>query len=298
MHTMNHSALIVEGGAMRGIFASGVLDAFLESRRPEHDMIFGVSAGAANLLGYLSEQRRRSYHIITRLAGSPRFYNPLRVLRGAAVADVNWLLRSSFERYPLDMLRFARNARSFYAVATDVETGQPAYLKVSADNLMSTLYASCALPLVQREMPSVEGKAMADGGISDSIPVLEAYRRGARQMTVILSEPWGYRLKPIRPEWMVKRLLKTHPALGEALLIRDRNYNAALDFIANPPPDCQVDVIAPPPWFGVSRFTQDIRKLDAGYLQGYWSGRQYMLNQFRQQDRRLPSVPLQHCEAC
>ncbi|MCV5434747.1 patatin family protein, partial [Escherichia coli] len=76
---------------------------------------------------------------------------------------------------------------------------------------------------------------MTDGGVADSIPVIEAYRRGARHLTVILSEPLRYRLKPMPFPWMIRTLLKTRPALAQALEQRDRSYNEALDFIANPP---------------------------------------------------------------
>lgn len=284
---MTQSALIVEGGAMRGIFASGVLDAFIESRYQPFDFAIGVSAGATNLLAYLSGQSRRSYHIITKLACSPRFLSPLRFVRGGHLVDVDWLWRISCRRYPLDLDALGGQDIPFYAVTTDVETGKAAYLPVRPDNLHQVLPASCALPLVQRDYPCVGGRVMADGGISDSIPVIEAYRRGARHLTVVLSEPWGYRLKPARFCWMVKTLLKTQPALAHALLTRHLRYNAALDFIAHPPADCEIHVIAPPADFAVSRFTQNRSRLEVGYLQGYWRGRQRVLSTRGEEERAV-----------
>jgi len=271
------NALIVEGGAMRGIFASGVLDAFVESHHYPFDFVMGVSAGATNLVSYLSEQPRRSHHIITELACSSDFLDPLRFVKGGDLVDISWLWQTSRYRFPLDLDTFSACRIPFYAVTTDVATGEAVYLPVRPDNMDEVLTATCALPVVQHETPSVGGRPMADGGISDSIPVIEAYRRGARRMTVVLSEPRGYRKKPARFCWMVKALLKTQPALAQAMLARDVAYNRALDFIETPPADCEIEVIAPPAGFPVSRFTRDQLKLESGYLQGYWQGRQSLL---------------------
>ena len=102
MFIENSRALIVEGGAMRGIFASGVLDAFMSSEFKPYDFAIGVSAGASNLLGYLSNQPKRSYNVITELATTKRFFNPKRFLKGGDLVDVNWLWQESNQRYPID----------------------------------------------------------------------------------------------------------------------------------------------------------------------------------------------------
>ncbi|MGY3902210.1 patatin-like phospholipase family protein [Aeromonas lusitana] len=287
MFSSHSAALIVEGGAMRGIFASGVLDAFVESRYYPFDLVMGVSAGATNLVSYLSEQPRRSHHIITELACSSDFLDPLRFVKGGDLVDIGWLWHTSRHRFPLDLEAFCARDITFYAVATDVNTGAAAYLPVRPDNMDQVLTATCALPVVQHDTPCVDGRPMADGGISDSIPVIEAYRRGVRRMTVVLSEPYGYRKKPPKFCWVVKALLKTQPALAQAMLERDRSYNRALDFIAHPPADCEIEVIAPPTDFPVSRFTQDLSKLESGYLQGYWLGRQSLLRA-GDEGRRVP----------
>jgi len=230
-------ALIVEGGAMRGIFASGVLDAFVESHHYPFDFVMGVSAGATNLVSYLSEQPRRSHHIITELACSSDFLDPLRFVKGGDLVDVRWLWRTSRYRFPLDLDTFSTCRIPFYAVITEVATGAAVYLPVRPENMDEVLTATCALPVVQHETPCVEGRPMADGGISDSIPVIEAYRRGARRMTVVLSEPRGYRKKPARFCWMVKALrLQPSPRLyrDAACRLRDRGDRATGRFSGLP----------------------------------------------------------------
>lgn len=268
------SALVVEGGAMRGIFASGVLDAFIEHDYRPFDFAIGVSAGATNLLAYLASQHGRSHDIMTQLACSQRFMDPLRFAKGGNLLDIHWLWHTSCRQYPLDLHTYRASTIPFYAVVTNTLTGEAEYIRVKPENMHEVLPASCAIPLASRDYPQVYGIPMTDGGVADAIPVIEAYRRGARQMTVILSEPLGYRLKPMPFPWMIRTLLKTRPALAQALARRDRRYNEALDFIANPPDDCQIAVIAPADYFPVSRFTRDIHKLETGYLMGKCAGYQ------------------------
>ncbi|MGN5140183.1 patatin-like phospholipase family protein [Aeromonas sp. 164P] len=271
------SALVVEGGAMRGIFASGVLDAFIEHDYRPFDFAIGVSAGATNLLAYLASQHGRSHDILTELACSQEFMDPLRFAKGGNLVDIEWLWNTSCRKYPLDIHTYRETGIPFYAVVTNTLTGKAEYIRVKPENMNEVLPASCAIPLAYREYPEVHGVPMTDGGVADSIPVLEAYRRGARHMTVILSEPLGYRLKPMPFSWMLRTLLKTRPALAHALEQRDRSYNEALDFIANPPDDCQIEVIAPADYFPVSRFTRDINKLEMGYMMGKCAGYQASL---------------------
>ena len=74
-------AIVVEGGAMRGIFAAGVLDAYMEADFYPYDFAIGVSAGASNLTNYLSKQQKRSYNVITKLATKKQFFDPVRFIK-------------------------------------------------------------------------------------------------------------------------------------------------------------------------------------------------------------------------
>ncbi|MGL5226363.1 MAG: patatin-like phospholipase family protein, partial [Aeromonas sp.] len=209
--TASPCALVVEGGAMRGIFASGVLDAFIEHDYRPFDFVIGVSAGATNLLAYLASQHGRSHDILTKLACSSDFLDPMRFVKGGNLVDIHWLWNTSCRHYPLDVRTYRETAIPFYAVVTNILTGKAEYIQVKPENMNEVLPASCAIPLASREYPLIHGIPMTDGGVADSIPVIEAYRRGARHMTVILSEPLGYRLKPMPFSWMVRSLLKTQP---------------------------------------------------------------------------------------
>jgi predicted patatin/cPLA2 family phospholipase len=265
------SALVVEGGGMRGIFAAGVLDTFMDYDFKPFDFVIGVSAGASNLIGYLSDQPLRSYQIITRLATTKAFYNPARFVQGGNLVDVKWLIDESNRLYPINEERLFSSI-PFFATATNIATGKADYYQVSKQNFTAAIEATSALPLVYRETPCFSGECYTDGGIADSIPVIEAYRRGAREITIILSKPVNYRMKKPKSEWMMKRLFARYPNVAEAVIQRADNYNRSLDFIQNPPADAKINVIAPPKNFAVKRLTMKKSVLDEGYLMGVNKG--------------------------
>ena len=273
----NSRAIIVEGGAMRGIFASGVLDAFMASDFHPYDFAIGVSAGASNLLGYLSKQPKRSYNVITELATTKTFFNPKRFLKGGDLVDVDWLWQESNRLFPIDKQNLF-NGIPFWATVTNVSNGHADYYRINESNIKETLIATAALPIAVKTPPCFSGGCYTDGGVADSIPVKEAYRRGARDITVILSHPLSYHMNPAKHPWLMKKLLSRYPGVAEAMLHRAENYNASLDFIRNPPANTVVKVIAPPENFSVKRLTMKQEILEEGYLMGLEAGHSHISN--------------------
>lgn len=266
---MSDRALVVEGGAMRGIFAAGVLDAFMEQGHRDFDFAVGVSAGSTNLIGYLAGDQGRSGHIITDHACRPDFINWRRFLAGGHLCDVHWLWHQSLQDVPLTVERLWDGGMTLWVVTTSAEDGSPRYHRATPENLNALVTATCAIPLAFRGYPQVDGEPMTDGGLADAIPVQWAYQQGARDITVVLSRPQGYRKNVSRMHGLLRPLMKERPALFQAMQIRAKNYNAALDFIENPPEDCRVTVVAPPADFPVSRLTTNPVKLEQGYWQGH-----------------------------
>ena len=258
---------------MRGIFSTGVLDAFSDGGYRPFDVCYGVSAGATNLAAWLAGQRGRNYTVITDYSCRPPFIDFRRFLLGGHWLDLDWLWDITIREIRLDLERFARQPMALYIVATRVADGQAAYIRARAENLEILLKASCAVPVVYRDFPLLDDAPYTDGGVADSIPVIKAYEAGARAITVILSRPEGYRKTPSRWPSLLRRLLKHQPPLAEAMLRRHNAYNRAIDFIENPPPDCRIQVIAPPKDFAVGRVTTDQGRLEAGYAMGLAAGR-------------------------
>ncbi|QIA64998.1 patatin family protein [Vibrio astriarenae] len=274
---MDKKALVVEGGAMRGIFAAGVLDSFMQQEYNPFQFAIGASAGASNLLGYLAKQPKRSYQIITELGTSADFYNPARFVKGGHLTDVKWLSETSLQKYPLHLDTLLNNI-PLYATTTDIETGVANYFKVTKDNLLNVIEATTALPVAYRGTPCFSGSCFTDGAVADSIPVKEAYRRGARDITVILSHPLSYSMPESNSHWLMKRLLSDKPQVADALKTRANRYNQALEFIRFPPKDAKVRVIAPPEDFPVKRLSRKPAVLEAGYQMGVDAGAEHLAN--------------------
>ena len=268
---MAKSALVVEGGAMRGIFASGILDTFMKKEFMPYDFAIGVSAGASNLIGYLSYAPQRSFDVITKLATHKRFFNPARFARGGDLVDVKWLIEESNRRHPLNSERLFSSI-PMYAAVTNIDSGNADYYQVKESNLNNVLEATTALPIAYKSTPCFSGGCYTDGGVADSIPVKEAYRRGARDITVILSHPLSYEMKPIRSPWLMTKLLARYPQIAQAMLVRAENYNQSLEFIRNPPEGTTIRVIAPPEDFAVKRLSMKYPTLVAGYEMGVSAG--------------------------
>lgn len=286
------SALVVEGGAMRGIFAAGVLDAFMAHDYNPFDFTVGVSAGATNLIGYLAGDLGRSYRVITDHACRPDFINWKRFLRGGHLCDVHWLWHQSFSDVLLNFDRYLQQQVPLWVGTTLVRSGEPRYYRIDEHNLHNVLTASCSLPVAYRAFPEVEGEPMTDGGMADSIPVKWAYEQGARDITVVLSKPLGFRKKPARFPALMRPLFKQQPALYDVILKRAEHYNSTLDFMTSPPSDCRITIIAPPPDFPVSRLTTQIDKLELGYKQGMGAGNTHI----EQAPPPAPSVKVQEKE--
>lgn len=261
---------------MRGIFAAGVLDAFLAKGKTGFDHCIGVSAGAVNLAAYLADQQGRNHRVITDYSCRPEFISLARFLRGGHWLDLDWLWAITIREIRLDLAHFAASPVPMTVVTTRVSDGQAAYLRANAADLEQQIKASCSVPLAYRDFVRIAGEAMTDGGVADSIPVRHAYEQGARDITVVLSRPLGYRKNAPRLPALHRYLLRRTPALAEASLARHRNYNDAIDFICQPPGDCRIRIIVPPASFRVGRMTTDRERLEQGYRMGWQAALAYL----------------------
>jgi predicted patatin/cPLA2 family phospholipase len=268
-------ALVVEGGAMRGIFAAGILDAFIEQDYYPFDFVIGVSAGSTAALSYLSGDYQRTYKVFQSHATRKEFINFRRALTGGHLTDVKWLMEESARDEVLNEEGFLQRGIPLYVVSTRIRDGKPCYSEITLDNLGHVLPATCAIPIAYKDYPKVKGMAMADGGLSDSIPVETAYSWGARDITVIVSQRHGYRKRPAN-RMFANLVLRKQPALARATRQRYDHYNRSLDFIDSPPEDCAVRLLAPGPEFKVGRLCRNTRLLRNGYLHGRTVGRQFI----------------------
>lgn len=269
-------ALVVEGGAMRGIFSAGVLDGFIESDYQPFHFCIGVSAGSTSLASWLARQKGRTYTVITDYSCRPEFINFRRFIKGGHWLDLDWLWDITINEIPVNIQALQQQPTPLYVVTTDTQSGQAHYIQSTPDNVVDLLKASCSVPVAYRDYPVINGIPMTDGGVADSIPVEQAYNMGAKEITVILSRPLGYQKKPSKTPWLTKKVLARQPQLALAALKRADSYNRSIAFIKNPPKDCTIHVIAPPNTFPVGRLTKNKQKLDMGYQMGIQAANQFV----------------------
>lgn len=190
-YTGGKHALVAQGGGQRGIFTSGVLDAFLLSNFDPFHEFYGTSAGALNLCAYLCRQSGLGRAFITELTTDPKFFHLFSYIRRKQYLDLDWAL-NQIREYPykldIDMGRRVLGKRKAMAAVTDNATMLDQYLPMLRDDWMKVLIASCAIPRLYHEPVEVDGRLYVDGGVSASIPVQEAWRQGARCIVVIRTE--------------------------------------------------------------------------------------------------------------
>jgi len=258
--------LIMEGGAMRGMFTAGVIDVMME-KAIEFDGAIGVSAGAAFGCNYKSKQIGRVIRYNTRFSRDKR-YGGFRVL----LKEGNFYSKQfCYEEVPLkydlfDYDTYERNPMEFYVVATDVDTGKAEYhvLADRHDHGFEWIRASASMPLVSR-MVEIDGRRYLDGALADSIPVQYFESIGYDRNVVILTQPEGFRKKPDTLLPLMKLYYKKFPKLVEAIVTRHQQYNAALDYIACREAAGELLVIRPPEKLPIGRTEKDPDKLRRVY---------------------------------
>ena len=190
-YTGGQNALVAQGGGQRGIFTSGVLDAFLLSDFDPFHRFYGTSAGALNLSAFLCRQKGIGRSFILDLTTSSEFFHLFSYIRRKRYLGLDWAL-DKISDYPykldIDMGRRVLGNRKAYAAVTDSDRLIDRYLPMLEEDWKKVLIASCAIPRLYEREVSFEHGRYIDGGISASIPVQEAWRQGARCIVVIRTE--------------------------------------------------------------------------------------------------------------
>lgn len=253
---------------MRGIFAAGVLDVFMEQSFRPFDLALGVSVGASNLLSYLAGQHGRARRCFLDQMSRPEFIDPWRMLRGGHWLDLDWLWDAITREDPLDCEAAAASSVEYALVATCALTGEARYLSPRAPHMLEALKASCALPVLYRRPVRFGFDALVDGGISDPLPVREAYRRGARTIVVVRSRAAHFikrdRLANRFGAWALRRTR----GLAHACRTAASHYRDAVEFIQSPPEDCAVIHVAPSTALATRRTSRDHTSLERDYALG------------------------------
>lgn len=277
MEKVGSRALIVEGGAMRGVFSCGILNHFLASEFSPFDSFWGVSAGASNLAAYLAKMPGRNLKIYLDYSLRKEFISPSQLLRGGDMMNLDWMWNVTLEELGIDKSALKADSRPFFLGVTRQDNGQAEYHLPDVDDLAETMKASSALPVLYRNGVSLNGIQYVDGGVSDALPVAEAIKRGAKKIMVLRSQPASYQKPRGRFSALTRKMLKETPGLIEPMLTREVRYNQTLALINNPPPGIEIIQVCPPETFKLKRLSQSPAPLRHAYELGIEAGKEAII---------------------
>ena len=268
------TGLVMEGGAMRGIFTAGVLDVLMEYGITDFDGAVGISAGACFGINIKSRQHGRTIRYNLRFAKDWRYRSIRSLIRTGDLYGVDFCYyRIPGELDRFDTETFMKNPMDFYVGCTDLNTGRPVFRKITTGlgEDLEWIRASASMPLVSKPV-KIRDWTLLDGGISDSVPLGFMEKKGYERNVVILTQPIEYRKKPQSHMGTVRRLLADNPAVVHAIETRYRRYNHEIAYIRKREHEGDVFVIRPPKPLAISSTEHDPMEL----IRVYQTGRETM----------------------
>ena len=270
---MKKRGLVLEGGAMRGLFTSGILDVMMETGI-EPDGLIGVSAGAAFGCNYKSRQPGRAIRYNKRYARDKRYCSWLSWLKTGDLYNAEFGYHIIPKIYDVfDDKAFEQNPMEFYAVCTDVETGLPVYKKLEESTHLTYdwIRASASMPLASKVV-ELEGMKVLDGGVADSIPLQYFESIGYDRNVVILTQPEGYVKEHNRLMPLMRIALRKYPKMIEALDQRHIMYNRQLDYVRQAELEGRCIVIRPDDKLPIGHISHDPEEMQRVYELGRDTG--------------------------
>ncbi len=271
------NGLVLEGGAMRGLFSAGITDVMMENDLLP-DAIIGVSAGAIFGSNIKSGQNGRAIRYNMEYCRDWRYASLRSFLFTGDLYGADFCYRDLPRRLDIfDSEAFAASPIRFWVVCSDIDTGESVYreCKDASDDDLTWIRAGASMPLVSR-IVSIEGRHLLDGGITDSIPVKAFAGLGYPHSIVILTQPEGYRKEPTKLLGLMKLRYRRYPALIKAMAERHIRYNETLDHIRALEKAGEILVIRPEHPLDTKAPEHDRAKLEAVYRHGRETGEAWL----------------------
>lgn len=257
--------LVLEGGAMRGLYTAGVLDVFLDNKDIKIDTIIGVSAGALFGVNYKSRQKGRTLRYNLKYANDERYMGFKSLVKTGDIVNREFCYDELPNKLDIfDNETYKKSPEEFYAVVTNLDTGKPEYIKIEdAQKDIEYLRASGSMPYVSK-IVQIDGKKYLDGGTSDSIPVDEMMKMGVDKVIVVLTRPLEYRKKKSSKK-ISKWYYKRYPNYIDTLNNRYKMYNSEVEKVISLEKDKKIFVIRPSRLVDIKRIERDTLKLKEMY---------------------------------
>ncbi len=256
--------LVLEGGAMRGVYTAGVLDAFLDEKI-KVDGIIGVSAGALFGVNYASKQKGRTIRYNKKYIKDKRYISVRSLIKTGNIVNKDFAYyKIPFELDKFDEKEFEKSKIDYYAVITNVETGEGEYPKITnCEKQIELLRASSSMPFVSK-MVEVDGNKYLDGALADSIPYEKMMELGYDKIIVVLTRDINYRKKKRSP-LTAKTIYRKYPKLVKKINTRYKVYNDSVEKLKELEKEGKVFVIRPSKDLHIKRIEKNVDKLQAQY---------------------------------
>lgn len=259
--------LVLEGGAMRGMYTAGVIDVFLENN-VKVDCIISVSAGALFGVNYCSNQKGRVLRYQKKYIKEKNYMGIKTLLKTGNIINKEFAYYDiPFKLDVFDEEAFSKSRTKFYLTATNIETGKAEYIRIkNTKKEMEYFRATSAMPFVS-QIVEINNKKYLDGALADSIPLDKMQELGYDKIIVVLTKPKGYR-KRKPPKFLANKKYKQYPKLVEAINTRYERYNSTIDKIDILEKKKEIIVIRPSRKVKMGRIEKDINKLQEMYNLG------------------------------
>lgn len=267
---MIEGALVLEGGALRGMFTAGVLDVLLE-KKIEFSYVNGVSAGSLNGMNYISGQEGRSRDINLQFINDKRYMSARNIVRNGGIFNFHFLFGEISEQLmPFDARTFFASEQRFEVVATNCRTGRAEYFEKGKEpEIIRAVAASSSMPILS-SMISLNGRRYLDGGIAEPIAYRRAMEQGYKKNVLVLTRQRGFR-KPAIPRPLAlayRRHYRQYPQLVGRLLQIPDHYNRIQEELEGLEDSGRIFIIRPPEPVLISRTEKDTRRLRELYETG------------------------------
>ena len=259
--------LVLEGGAMRGMYTAGVLDVFLDNNI-KIDGIVGVSAGVLFGVNYLSKQRGRAIRYNKKFCKDKRYMGLYSLITTGNIINKEFAFHEvPFELDIFDEETYNKSEIDFYATITNIESGKAEYVTIKdVRKQMEVLRATSSMPYVS-QIVELEDSKYLDGGVADAIPVEKCKELGYDKIIVVLTRPLDYRKK--KSNMILANIIyRKYPNLRETMKNKYKNYNETVEKIIDMENKKEIFVIRPSRKIKIRRIEKDKNKLQEMYELG------------------------------
>ena len=263
------TGLVLEGGAMRGLFTAGVIDVLMENNIKFNGAI-GVSAGAAFGCNYKSGQIGRVIRYSKRFANNKKYASLWSLLTTGDYFGAEYAYHFIPNKLDIvDFETFRNNPMEFWAVATNVGSGKAVYRQLNTLDYeeLEFVRASASMPLVSN-IVKLNGQRLLDGGVADSIPLAFFQKQGYQRNVVVLTQPKGYRKQPNKLMPLMHLQLHRHPKMLKALAERHIMYNKEVDLVLQEERKGNVFVLQPQIKLTIGHTSHNPEKMQETYEHG------------------------------